>query len=313
VTEHFVTLFDGLFLPQGLSLQSSLARHAGDHVLWVLCMDDAAHDALEALALPNVRTLRLLDVETAALRNVKPGRTRGEYCWTITPFAPAMVFDADPTVSRVTYVDADVWFRADPRRALDELTRSGKSVQITEHAFAPECAQERTAGRFCVQFMSFVRGRSEHVRSWWADRCIEWCFARWEAGRFGDQMYLEDWPERFGADVHVLEAVERCQGPWNVTRFAAADAVMYHFHGLRILDRRHVWLSSGYRLTQDAVSLFYRPYVDDLRAASNALAAIGREMPQQISTPAMRLRALELGRRVKRRDKLPWTPLTLPI
>ena len=42
--EHYVTLFDSLFLPQGLALHASLQQHAGEHRLWVLCVDELAHD-----------------------------------------------------------------------------------------------------------------------------------------------------------------------------------------------------------------------------------------------------------------------------
>ena len=42
--EHFVTLFDAAFLPQGLALHRSLRRHAGDFTLWRVCVDEAAYD-----------------------------------------------------------------------------------------------------------------------------------------------------------------------------------------------------------------------------------------------------------------------------
>ena len=44
--EHYVTLFDSLFLPQGLALHMSMERHAGNYTLWILCIDDAVHDVL---------------------------------------------------------------------------------------------------------------------------------------------------------------------------------------------------------------------------------------------------------------------------
>src|SRR5437762_975595 len=151
--EHYVTLFDRLFLPQGLALQSSLERHAGPYVLWILCMDDETYDVLERLRLPNVRLLRLTDVETPDLLRVKPERSRTEYCWTLTPFTPRFVFDSDSTIQRVTYLVADLWFRHSPAPIFRELELSAKHVLITEHAYAPEHDLTTPSGRYCVQFM----------------------------------------------------------------------------------------------------------------------------------------------------------------
>ena len=89
--EHYVTLFDSLFLPQGLGLHISMERHAGPYNLWVLCVDDGAFEVLERMKLPNVRLLQLSELETEELIRVKAGRTRAEYCWTLTPFAPRFV------------------------------------------------------------------------------------------------------------------------------------------------------------------------------------------------------------------------------
>jgi hypothetical protein len=96
--EHFVTLFDSLFLPQGLALQMSMERHLKEYTLWILCVDDKAHDVLTKLNLSNVRLLQLSKLETPELLRIKPSRTKGEYCWTLTPFSPRFVFEADSSV-----------------------------------------------------------------------------------------------------------------------------------------------------------------------------------------------------------------------
>lgn len=282
MTEHYVTLFDSLFLPQGVALHASLRRHAGDFTLWILCMDDRAQQILERLALPGVRLIPIAQAETEELRRVKPTRSRGEYCWTITPFTPRMVFERDPSVQRVTYVDADLWFRQAPQRLLAEFETTGKAVQITEHGYAPEYDFAGNTGRFCVQFMTFVRERSERVREWWADRCIEWCFARLDEGRFGDQKYLDDWPERFAGDVHVLSPADAIQGPWNASRRAPSRAVAYHFHGLRLLARGRVLTMAAYALPRSTRETIYEPYLDDLGEAVRALRAVGWEPPPQM-------------------------------
>src|SRR5450755_1517610 len=183
--EHYVTVFDSLFLPQGLALHMSMERHAGSYTLWVLCVDDAVYEALRRIDLPNVKLLQLSRLEVAELKRVKPTRTTGEYCWTLTAFAPRFVFEADTTAARVTYLDADVWLRRNPASIFAELDDSRKDVLITEHAYAPEYDQSACSGQYCVQFVTFTREGGEPVRKWWEERCIEWCFARYENGKFG--------------------------------------------------------------------------------------------------------------------------------
>lgn len=279
--EHYVTLFDSLFLPQGLALHASMQRHAGAYTLWVLCMDVRAHEVLSRLSLPNVRLISLDDAETPDLKRVKPSRTRGEYCWTITPFTPRLVFDRDPSATRVTYLDADLWFRACPSSLLEAFAATGKAVQITEHAYAPDYDLASTNGKFCVQFMTFVRDRSEPVRQWWAERCLEWCFGRLEDNKFGDQKYLDDWPDRFASHVHVLERLEALQGPWNARVFAPSLAVAYHFHGLRLLGGDRVLTAEKYKLPRATRDLLYGPYVQDLAKAVSMLRANGHTpLPQ---------------------------------
>lgn len=263
--EHYVTLFDSLFLPQGLALHMSMERHIKDYTLWILCVDDTAHEVLTKLNLPNVRLLKLSDIETEELKRVKPDRTKGEYCWTLTPFSPRFVFETDPTVQRVTYIDADLWFRKKPDPIFEEFEVSGKHVLITDHAYAPEYDQSETSGQYCVQFMTFTREGGEKVRKWWEERCIEWCYARFEDGKFGDQKYLDDWPERFSLDVHVLNQKNLLLAPWNASIFPYSKSLIYHFHGLRILERNKLLTHFNYCIPNMTLEKIYTPYTNDIR------------------------------------------------
>ena len=278
VTEHYVTLFDSLFLPQGLALHTSMERCAGEYTLWTLCMDDEVHDALTKLELPNVRLIQLSKLETPELLAIKSTRSKGEYCWTLTPFAPRFVFEADSEVLRVTYVDADLWFRKNPAAIFREFDASGKDVLITDHAYAPEHDQSATSGQYCVQFMTFTRNGGEVVRKWWEERCIEWCYARFEDGKFGDQKYLDDWPENFTEQVHVLTNKELTLGPWNATRFPYGNSVLWHFHSTRILKAPRGVLSvdiGPYKLPRQTRKYVYEPYLTDLQAAADKMLRIG--------------------------------------
>ena len=298
--EHFVTLFDSLFLPQGLALHASMQRNIANFSLWVLCVDDQVYEILHTFALPNVRLLKLSLLETADLARVKLDRTKGEYCWTLTPFAPRFVFEADASVNRVSYIDADLWFRKDPLKIFQELDAAGKAVLITEHGYAAEYDQSATSGRFCVQFIVFSREGGEPVRQWWEDRCIEWCYARFEDGKFGDQLYLDLWPDIFGDKVHVLRDKELALAPWNATRFPYGNSVFYHFHGLRIINENQ--LSYGdYLLPPNLIRYVYQPYLIDLKAATERMRTFGVKLRIQakgsiwLKVIASRILTMSLG------------------
>jgi hypothetical protein len=280
MTEHYITLFDSGFLPNGLALHTSLRRHDPDSVLWILCMDDTCFEVLGSLDLDGVRLLRLNEVETPELLAIKPSRSVGEYCWTLTPFTADMVFDRDYTVQRVTYLDADMWFLKSPAPIFADLEVSGAASLITPHAYADEYDHALEYGIYCVQFMPFIRGASDEIRSRWKAQCIDWCFAEPDSGRFGDQKYLDDWPQHFGPLVRVESQPGWTQGPWNALRFPASDAITFHFHRLRITSAGNVNVGT-YRLPADHVRDVYKPYLADLRAAVGLITEAGHAVQIQ--------------------------------
>jgi hypothetical protein len=280
--EHFVTLFDSAYLPMGICLHGSLMRHALPFRLWIICMDDEVLAQLRRLDLPHVNLIPVKEVETDSLLAVRDGRTRVEYCWTMTPFAPQFVFERDASISRVTYLDADLFFFDSPRLIFEEFDASGKDVLITRHAYAPEYDQSEGSGIFCVQFMVFRRAEGGmRVMKWWQDRCLEWCFFRIEPGRLGDQKYLDDWPERFSGEVHVLGQTEKTLAPWNVRHMLDLHPrlrpVFYHFHGLRIVSASSVLLYLGYRVGRGR--WIYDRYLEALRPALALMKKNGFAIP----------------------------------
>ena len=283
--EHFVTLFDSNFLPMGMALHDSLMTHGQPFHLWILCMDQIVEEQLGRISLPHVTLIPLRDVETRALLDVKPGRTRGEYCWTLTPFTFTAVFDRDASIERVTYLDSDVFFFASPQILLRELDDAGKHVLITEHAYAPEYNKWMTlSGRFCVQFLTMKRTAEAHkVMRWWQERCLEWCFSRSEEGKFGDQKYLDSWPELFAREVHIVRQTEKTLAPWNVKYFekklhGRLDPVFYHFHSLTIEGPEKVHLYRNYKIGKEGLRL-YDVYLEVFRKCFDTLKELGIAIP----------------------------------
>ena len=87
---HACTYFDSGFLIQGLALWRSLARHDPDAALWVLALDETVTEALNRLGDPNLRVVKLGDLENgyAELAKAKADRSRTEYMFTLSPCWP---------------------------------------------------------------------------------------------------------------------------------------------------------------------------------------------------------------------------------
>jgi len=283
---YFCTLFDSGYLSRGLALYESLGRHIPeDFTLFVLAFDDYTYDILTTLKLENVRVISLDEFEDENLRAVKASRSLGEYCWTCTPSLILYCIEKYQ-LPHCTYLDADLYFFSHPAPLFEELGK--KSVFLTEHRYTPKYDQTQTSGKYCVQFMTF-RNDPLGLRAlkWWREKCIEWCYARYEDGRFGDQKYLDDWCERFEG-VHVMRHIGGGVAPWNVQQYDVAESadhimlreqgdlkrlplIFYHFHGLHFLGKRWVYLGP-YELSQDVILSIYRPYRGSLKKIHSELS-----------------------------------------
>lgn len=291
-TRYFCTLFDSNFLSRGLALHQSLTKHLTSFVLFVYCFDDLTYEVLTELALPSLRPVSMIEFEDAQLLTVKPSRSAGEYCWTCTPHIIRHAIKSYG-LPAITYLDADLYFFESPAVLLEEWEMSDASVLITEHRYTQQFDQTKRFGIYCVQFMGFrADAFGMTALNWWAERCIEWCYARDEDGKFGDQKYLDDWTTRFHS-VHVLQHLGGGVAPWNVQQYvvqADTDAtvqmrelttgivfplVFYHFHGLQIFQDGEIDLST-YPLGSDILASVYAQYLDGLRGAGAILERVSK-------------------------------------
>ena len=263
-SEHFVTCFDSNYLPQGIVLYNSLQKYSIGSILWVICVDNKAKEILEKYNFEKMRILFLKDLENEELLSVKPNRTSGEYIWTLSPFLPEWIFKQDNNIERVTYLDADMFFMNDPSPIFQEFDNSAKQVLITEHGYDKEYDISNLSGRFCVQLIIYKKIGSEEVLNWWKEKCLEWCFAKFEDGKCGDQKYLDMWPILFPEKVHILSNNNLIMAPWNTSRYPSKDLILWHFHGFRLLENRKLLLHSGYKISKIIDDQIYQLYVSQI-------------------------------------------------
>ena len=157
------------------------------------------------------------------------------------------------------------------------------SIGITPHSYAAVYDQSRKHGVYCVQYVT-IRNNEQGLNAlrWWRDKCLDWCFARVEAGKFGDQKYLDDWPERFEG-VKVLDGPGVGLAPWNCKnysilpeaegRWTVRDSsdntegplIFYHFHEMRFFTKNRIKrVAGGYDINENVLKNIYQPYIKEL-------------------------------------------------
>jgi hypothetical protein len=290
---HYATYFDRHYLSRGLALYRSLVRHSPPFVFWVLCLDEDTRRTLESLRLEHVRLIPLADLEAddPGLAAIRATRTPVEYYWTCGPAFLLYLFRYWPEIHLLAYMDADLFFFGDPIPIYDEL--ADNSILLIEQrmsASVPELTKQK--GIFNVGLLVFRRtSPSLACLERWREQCIEWCYDRVEPLRFGDQKYLDDWPERFEG-VTILRNRAAALGPWNVGdyqfRFASGRVIVgeiplifYHFNRLRVITN---WLYEpnlwqfGQRLEPTVKRYIYAAYARGLRDARKSIRAAGGEV-----------------------------------
>ncbi len=264
----------------------SLEKHCSNFHLYIFAFNNLSYRILTEANLKHATIISLTDFENEALLEVKPTRSVAEYCWTCTPSTIHYVL-SNYEVDNCTYLDADLLFYSSPQVLFDELT-ADKNVIITEHRYAKstELYEQNRGGRFCVQFVTFTnKPNSLAVLETWKNQCLEWCYARYEDGKFGDQKYLDVWPEKYG-NVHILEHLGGGLAPWNANNYAYEKGdklfvkekagqnrfplVFYHFHYVHIMQ--NLQTDIGWHIIPSIIKKhIYAPYIKQLLAIETEL------------------------------------------
>jgi hypothetical protein len=268
-------------------MYESLKKHSDDFHLYIFAFDSQTYGILNNLNPDHTTIISLDEFENEELLKVKSSRTRAEYCWTCTSSVIEYVLDKYE-VSSCTYLDSDLCFYDKPQLLLDEITLN-KSVLITEHRFSKwaRIFEQKRAGRFCVQFITFRNTvESRKILKKWISQCIDWCYARYEDGKFGDQKYLETWPDEY-SEIHILQHLGGGVAPWNIRQYHFINEgnkifgidpktgskfalVFFHFHFVRFLTDRIVDLGWN-RVPHSTIEMFYKPYISEILAKEEYL------------------------------------------
>jgi hypothetical protein len=275
---NFCTLFDSGYLSRGLALYYSLVECCENFHLYIFAFDDNCFEILSSLQLEEATVISLHQFEGEELQKVKPTRNRAEYCWTCTPSSIWYAIH-NFKLNSCTYLDADLYFYNSPKIIFDEI--GNNSIAITKHSFVNEFDYV-LGGQFCVQFNYFKNDQfGIEALKWWKDSCLEWCFSRYEDGKFGDQKYIDELPIRF-RKVHVIQNRGAGIAQWNIDDYMLNDQgklcftekstfkkfpiIFYHFHYTRYNFTEGILTLKPFQvpISDLIINKIYIPYITQL-------------------------------------------------
>lgn len=275
---YFTTLFNSTYLCKGLAMCDSLDNVCSDYCIYIFAYDEVSYKFLLSKKNKNAIILSLEKLEEyfPELLHIKSERSFAEYCWTTTSYTILYCLE-NFKINHCTYIDADLYFFSNPIILFEELKHG--DVLITKHRYTTQYDQSKTSGIYCVQFMTFKQNdNSLSVLKWWKNKCYQWCYNKYEDGKFGDQKYLDDWPERFN-NIVILKNLGGGVAPWNVQQYNVLykknvvyainkksgekfDIVFYHFHYFRYtkLLFLYEYVLGPYLLDNNVINYIYNPY-----------------------------------------------------
>lgn len=275
---YFTTYFDKNYLSRGLVLYNSLKEHCEQFELYILCLDifTFKYFLKNKNLYPEVNILSIIDIEEfdPELKSCKTNRSLIEFYFTLSPCLPLFVlkkFD----IPHICSLDADIMFFNSPKKIFRYL--DNYSIIITPHNFSPELKSREIYGKFNVSFQLFKNNeKGLSCLEKWRMQCINWCYDKFEDGKFADQKYLDNWI--FNKNVYVIDILGFGVAPWNISSYSVNmhgeqlyinnnKLIFYHFHGLRLIGRNiimHGLNDYHVKMNKKIARYIYKPYIKSL-------------------------------------------------
>jgi hypothetical protein len=270
--------------------------------LFVFAFDKKCFDILTKLNLEFVTVVSYNDFEDEELLSIKNTRSRIEYLWTCTPSIILYTFKSF-NIESCTYLDADIYFYNSPEIIINEIYEN--SVLITGHNYTKKYDDTILSGKYCVQFLTFKNNeKGIKVLKHWRKSCIDWCYAKGENGKFGDQKYLDNWLENFEG-VKVIKNLGAGVAPWNLQQYSyfyknnkiffniknleegnqVYPIIFFHFHGLTFYNNNTLKLTHHkYYIPKFIIEEIYIPYIKLLEDLKQKIIKIDNSFDPNGST-----------------------------
>lgn len=290
---YYYSIYRKDYLYKGIVLYESMKKHDADFKFFLICMEEESVELLKKLKLIDLIPISIKEIEEYDKRIPELKEQRGEktYIWTAKASVPLYLFDHYEDMDHVIWLDGDTEFMSNSESIYEQWGDS--SVLLTEEKFDGEYEYlGHMVGFYNTGFMGFKNdeiGRA--VLNYFKERLQEWKNSEEEQGSWNDQLYVDDWTERF-PNIGVVK-----HNGINLTPFIASrinieqngfvnfrgdkpyikdtPIVLYHFMALKYYDGNEFDLCSYFmKLDNQTIKKLYIPYFDKCSEAYARIRAI---------------------------------------
>ena len=290
---YYYSIYRKDYLYKGLVLYESMKMHDREFKFFLICMEDESLELLNKMNLIylipiSIRDIEYFDKNIPALKEQRGEKT---YIWTAKASAALYIFEKYKETDHVIWVDGDTEFISSPEPIYKEW--GDNSVLLTAERFTGEYEYlGRLVGFYNTGFMGFKRDKiGIRCLEYFRERLQEWKNSEEEQGNWNDQLYVDDWLERF-PNIGVANHDGINLTPFIVSRINVEKSgfinikdgiphikdtpiVLYHFMALKYYDGNEFDLCNYWmKFDTHTINKLYIPYFRKCNEAFTRIRAI---------------------------------------
>ena len=301
MTHYYCSIFSQDYAYKGLLLHNSLLRWDKDFHFFMFCLHDKAKELYEQMNLINATIIPFYAVEKedCQLQAVKATRSDKEYIWTSKATVMLYILKHFQQTDHIVWLDGDTFFYSNPEPIFQEWGQY--SIMLTEERWKKVDIEQ--FGRYNTGFMGFKRDEQAiQCLNWFRNSLIKWCYDKHENNLWSDQVYVNDWLERFN-NVGVIKNMGINVTPYmimgrKITRgnndlyVNGEKLIMYHAYGFRYYNGNEFDLCSYLLpLSDEVLKWIYLPYIRDCNYIMGKIRKVDKDF---ISQPSRRANLSEI-------------------
>jgi hypothetical protein len=296
MTHYYCSTFSKGYAYRGLLLYNSLERWDKNFHFFMICLHDEVEELYQQMNLKKATIIPLsaIEKEDPQLLAVKETRNEQEYAWTSKASVMLYILDNFKEIDHLVWLDGDTYFFSDPEPIFEEWGRF--SIVLTEERWNK--ANRKNINRYGIYntgFMGFKRDeQARQCLNWFRDRLIEWCYVKSKNGLWSDQVYVNDWLERF-ANVGVIKNMgvnvtppmvidNKVTNDGNYVYINGERLIFFHYTKFRYYDGNEFELCSYIKNFSDPViKWIYLPYIRACNDIMEQIRQVNQNFYQAIS------------------------------